>query len=101
MKGFVLRLVALVVVTGIVSLLVWLLISGPNHPVALIRVVDSSGKPIAGAAIKPVGLRTKPGPYVSGWYGWRKEPKWPADVPVSTDLQGYGRVLYPKFVFEH
>lgn len=78
----------------------WLLISGPGNPIALLRVVDKAGKPIAGAAIYPQGLRTKPGPYISGWYSWRGSCNKVPDSPVTTDVQGYARVPYPKYVFE-
>ena len=50
-----------------------LIATAPKHPVAVIRVVDASNKPIAGAVIHPEGFRTKPGPNVSGWYGWRAD----------------------------
>ena len=84
----------------VVILLVCAIRSGPRNPVALIRVVDAAGKPVAGAVITPDGLRTKPGPYESGHYGWRKESDWPANNPVSTDRDGFARVPYPKYVFE-
>jgi hypothetical protein len=74
--------------------------STDKHPVALIRIVDSAGKPVAGAVIRPDGLRTKAGPYVSGHYGWRMVPNGVANDPVVTDGNGYARVPYPKHVFE-
>ena len=77
-----------------------LTVSRPKNPVALIRVVDAAGKPVAGAVIVPEGLRTKPGPYVSGWYGWMTGEKAVPNKPVITDKAGYARVQYPKFVFE-
>src|ERR1051325_10180293 len=77
-----------------------LIATAPNHPVALIRVVDSSGTPVAGAVIKPEGLRTKPGPYVSGWYTWMPMANGVPNPPVTTDKDGFARVPYPKFVFE-
>jgi len=48
----------------------------------------------------PEGLRTKPGPYVSGWYGWRSDANGVPNPPVTTDKAGYGRVPYPTYVFE-
>src|SRR6266446_2403201 len=74
--------------------------TAPKHPVALIRVVDASGKPLAGAVVLPEGLRTKAGPYVSGWYGWRSDANGVTNPPVTTDKDGYARVPYPKYVFE-
>jgi len=77
-----------------------LIATAPKHPVALIRVVDATGKPVAGAIVLPEGLRTKAGPYVSGWYGWRTEGHGVPNPPVATDQDGYAPVPYPKFVFE-
>jgi hypothetical protein len=85
---------------GLLLLLGWLLWSAPRHPIALIRVVDATGKPVVGAVIRPEGLRTKPGPYVSGWYGWMTGKDGVPNQPVSTDANGYARVPYPKYVFE-
>lgn len=81
-------------------LLGWLLWSSPRYPVALIRVVDAAGKPVAHAVILPEGLRTKPGPYVSGWYGWVTGKSGAPKNPVNTDANGYAQVPYPKYVFE-
>jgi hypothetical protein len=59
------------------------------------------GHSVAEAVILPEGLRTKPGPYVSGWYGWRTETNGGvANPPLTTDREGYARVPYPKYVFE-
>ena len=89
----------------VIALLVALFVSAPKHPIALIRVVDSAGKPVAGAVVRPEGLRTKPGPYGSGWYAWSMAWGRPTQNPVPpekvrTDGDGYARVPYPKFVFE-
>lgn len=81
--------------------LIWLTVSTPKNPVALLQVVDAAGKPVAGAVIVPEGLRTKPGPYSSGWYGWATGENTAPNKPVITDKAGYARVQYPKFVFEH
>lgn len=97
------RVVQLVIFAALLALLgdvVWLLASGPRNPVALLRVVDASGNSIAGAVIHPEGLRTKPGPYVSGWYSWGAGENNVPDSPVITDSQGYARMIYPKYVFE-
>src|SRR5262245_39795735 len=80
--------------------LIWLIASVPRYPLALLRVVDASGKPIAGAVIQPDGLRTKQGAYSGGHYGWRSGPDWPPNKPVATDADGYDRIPYPKYVFE-
>ena len=48
-----------------------LIARAPVHPVAYIQIVDEAGAPVSGAVVLPEGLCTKPGPYVSGWYGWR------------------------------
>jgi hypothetical protein len=74
--------------------------TAPRHPVALLRVVDAAGQPIAGATVSPEGMRTKPGPYRSGWYGWRTEASGVTNRPVATDRDGYASVPYPKYVFE-
>lgn len=90
-------LLALLLVLGAFGIL---FATAPRHPMAVIRVVNAAGKPIAGAVIQPEGLRTKPGPYVSGWYGWPAE-NGVSNPPVTTDADGYACVPYPKFVFEH
>ncbi len=81
---------ALAVVAG------WLLASVPPSPIAFIKVVDSSGKPVAGAVIKPDGLRPKKN---GGHYRWTDRfPVKP--LPVTTDSSGVARVPYPHFVEE-
>jgi hypothetical protein len=77
-----------------------LIMTAPKHPVALIQVVDAAGKPVEGAIVTPEGMRTKPGPYVSGWYSWVAVPNGAPDSPVKSDAKGYVRLLYPQFVFE-
>jgi hypothetical protein len=99
------RMVLTAAVVCVVGLLVALFVSAPKHPVALIRVIDSSGNPVADAVIRPNGLRTKPGPYASGWYAWTTAWGRPTQNPVPpktawTDSDGYARVPYPKYVFE-
>lgn len=79
--------------------IVWPLFSTPKHPVALIRVVDASGKPVAGATVTPEGLRTKPGPYRNGWYAWSAGFN-VSNAPVKTDANGFAQIGYPKYVFE-
>jgi hypothetical protein len=95
-----LRLGIVVSAVGVFLLLAVILRSGPRCPVALIRVVDAAGKPVSGALIAPDGLRTKPGPYESGHYGWRTAGNWPTNTPVRTDSEGCARIPYPKYVFE-
>ena len=87
-------------IVGVVVLLVWLRLATTGHPVALIRVVDATGKPIAGAIIRPEGLRTKSGPYRSGWYGWRTGANGVPNPPVRTGNDGTAAIPYPKYVFE-
>lgn len=100
MKPLTLRLTCLAAVVFVALVLVALIATAPKNPVALIRVVDASGKPIAGAIILPEGLRTKAGPYRSGWYGWKTDTHGVTNSPVVADRDGYARIPYPKFVFE-
>src|SRR5580704_10520021 len=88
------------VVLCLVLLLVWAIFTAPKNPVAIIRVTDTAGKPVAGAILTPQGLRTKPGPYQAGWYGWGTASEYPSPTPVKTDRNGYAKVGYPKYVFE-
>ena len=99
MKGRLQRAAVFLAIFALLAL-AWLIFSLQRFPVAVIRAVDASGKPVAGAIIRPDGLRTKPGPYVSGHYGWATAPSWPPNRPVVTDADGWARVPYPKYVFE-
>ncbi len=90
----------LTISAGIILLLVALFLTAPGNPVALIRVVDAAGKPIAGAVLKADGMRTKEGPYVSGHYGWPSGAKGVPNQPVTTDSHGQALIPYPKYVFE-
>jgi hypothetical protein len=45
---------------GVITLVLVALFPRTHNPMALLRVVDGKGKPIAGAQIRPQGLRTKP-----------------------------------------
>src|SRR5438034_4573000 len=65
-----------------------------------VAAVHASGKPLTGAIILPEGLRTKPGPYVSGWYTWLANVNGVPNPPVATGKDGCALVPYPKFVFE-
>ncbi len=100
MKPLTQRWILAVAFIGVAVILLWAFFSGPGNPIAQITVVDAAGKPVAGAVIQPRGLRTKSGPYQSGWYGWNspfvKEP----NAPVTTDKNGHARIGYPKYVFE-
>ncbi len=100
MNSRAIRLMLLVALLCLTTLLAWAVLSGPKHPIALLRVIDGAGKPIADAVIRPGGLRTKPGPYVSGWYGWPAGESGVPNDPVKTDAEGYAQVPYPKYVFE-
>jgi hypothetical protein len=77
-----------------------LLLSSPKTPIALVHVVDATGKPVEGAIILPEGLRTKVGPYSSGWYKWSKEFSKVPNNAVATDRDGVARIPYPTYVFE-
>ena len=78
----------------------WAVFTAPQHPIAVIRVVDGAGKPVAGALIVPDGMRTKPGPYEGGHYGWLRGTNGPPAIRVRTDGNGIALVPYPKYVFE-
>src|SRR5262252_5635639 len=94
------RLTLLLGMLGLITLVLFALFPGTHNPVALLRVVDAKGKPIAGAIIRPNGLRTKPGPYSSGWYSWQPRGMGVPNDPVTTDANGQARLPYPKYVFE-
>jgi hypothetical protein len=96
------RRLILLFVPGLFVIFVIILITRvPAHLVAYIQIVDETGAPVSGAVVLPEGLRTKPGPYVSGWYGWRTATNGGvANPPVTTDREGYARVPYPNYVFE-
>ena len=100
MKPSTLRIALLGGILCLAGFLAWAFLGPLANPVALLQVVDSAGNPVSGAEIKPDGLRTKPGPYVSGWYAWTAERTGVRNDPVTTDRAGYARVPYPKFVFE-
>lgn len=94
------RLAGLAAAVVVVLSLFGLAMTAPKHPVAVIRVQDAAGKPVAGAVVQPEGLRTKPGPYVGGWYGWNALTSGVTNPPVTTDAAGSAVVPYPKYVFE-
>jgi hypothetical protein len=100
MKTRVKRLVLLLGLLGLATLVLVASFPGTHNPVALLRVVDGKGKPIAGAVIRPQGLRTKPGAYSAGWYSWQARRMGVQDDPVTTDANGHARLPYPKYVFE-
>src|SRR5437667_11883642 len=101
MKSRAIRLIVPISLLCVAAFLAWIIFSWPTHPIALLRVVDGAGKPISGAVIRPEGLRTKPGPYLSGWYGWGTAlQSGVPGTPVKSDAEGYARVAYPKYVFE-
>ncbi len=77
-----------------------LFLSTPKTPVAWVHVVDSTGKPVVGAAISPQALRTKSGPYSSGWFTWSKEFSRVPNDTVTTDQDGIAKIPYPTYVFE-
>ena len=81
---------------------VGLILSFSRNPVALVRVVDAAGKPVAGAVVQPAGLRIKSGPYQSGWYGWfaTGRTNYAPKPLLQTDRDGYVKLEYPKYVIE-
>ncbi len=90
-----------IILGALIVACVLLVLSAPKHPLALVRVVDAAGQPVAGAVVTPEGLRTKPGPYSSGWYSWPTGmPDSVPNPPVTTDKNGWASIPYPKFVFE-
>jgi hypothetical protein len=77
--------------------LVWLAIrSTPTNPIAIIKVVDTAGKPVAGALLRPDGLRPK---RINGHWSW-SEDNAVKPTTVTTDALGIARVPYPRYVFE-
>ena len=100
MKTRVRRLVLLLGLLVLIALVLVALFPSTHNPMALLRVVDATGKPIAGAIIRPDGLRTKSGPYSSGWYSWQPRRMGVPNEPVTTDADGRARLPYPRYVFE-
>jgi len=94
------RIVAAVVIIGVFFLWVLRQLSVSGPPIAIIRVVDAAGQPVAGAIVRPAGLRTKAGPYSSGWYAWRADQNGVSNSPVRTANDGRATVSYPRYVFE-
>jgi len=80
----------LVLVSAVaVGFVVWGALTQPENPVALIRVLDATGNPVSGAVVQAEGLRTKPGPFASGWYGLPNPPRGTVtNAPVTTDARG-------------
>ncbi len=70
--------------------------STPPNPVAIIKVVDTTGKPIAGATIRPDGLIPK---RINGHWSWNENIA-VKPYAVITDAQGIAQVPYPRYVFE-
>ncbi len=64
---------------------------------ARVKVVDESGRPIAGATITTDGLRTRADP--GSFYGWRVDRDGPP-VPAMTDADGIAAVRYPHTIDE-
>src|SRR5687767_14329746 len=93
------RIGAIILVAGLVGIFISRSLAKPAMPVAILRVVDATGQPVRGAMIKREGMRTKPGSYQSGWYGWSAE-RHGANPPVTTDVNGEATIEYPQYVFE-
>lgn len=63
-----------------------------------VRVVDEEGKPVAGAMVKPTGLRA---PNDGSWYGWEAGmPNRPDPREYETDENGHLTIDYPKYIEE-
>lgn len=58
-----------------------------------VRVVDASGKPVAGAAVTPWAIRTRRGhgPWLPNGYGESNPPT------VRTDAMGHATIPFPKY----
>jgi hypothetical protein len=71
----------------------------PDVPMlaAAVRVTDAEGRPIAGAVVKPFGLRTRKEP--GSHYGWRDD-LWGPVPTVTTGADGIAEVPVPKYVYE-
>lgn len=86
-------------IVACVILGLWL--TAPRYSVAFIQVVDAAGKPVAGASVFVEGMRTKPGNFQSGWYGWNHARSSVPHETVVTGPDGWAKLPYPKFVFEY
>jgi hypothetical protein len=64
---------------------------------ATVHVTDQHGRPVAGAVVKPFGLRCRLEP--ASHYSWNDKAFGPAPS-VTTDADGIARVPCPKYVFE-
>lgn len=100
MKTKMRRWALLALVFGGIATLVWTLLKATGHPAAAILVLDAAGKPVAGASIRADGMRTKAGPYRSGWYGWPRGQGSVTNPVVITANDGTALIPYPQFVFE-
>lgn len=90
------KIIILLVLLTIAAFAFWLIFGAPKHPVAIIKVIDTAGKPIAGAIIKPDGLRPKKN---GGHYSWTDAmPVKP--TAVKTDANGIAHISYPHYVVE-
>jgi len=94
------RIIIAVVLIAAAFLFVLRQLGNHGPPVAIIRVTDTAGQPVADAVLRPAGLRTKAGPYRSGWYGWRADQNGVSNSPVRTADDGAVKVPYPRHVFE-
>ncbi|MFN7137846.1 MAG: hypothetical protein ACK4UN_00750 [Limisphaerales bacterium] len=79
-----------------ITVLVILFIFFQSSPAITIKVQDASGQPVAGAVVKPNGLRSRGGASAFAWADIHD----PKPTPVLTDERGEVRVKYPRFVME-
>jgi hypothetical protein len=80
-----------------VALVAFIEFASGREPIAIVKVEDVTGKPIADATITPDGLRPKQG---GGHYAWTDRVG-VKPLPVKTDARGLARVPYPTHVVEH
>src|SRR5512133_202972 len=83
---------------GLLVILFCMALLVPSHPIALIKVLDMAGKPVAGAVVQADGLRPKAGH--SGHYTWMSERLGVRNDPVVTDKEGLAAIPYPKYITE-
>lgn len=82
--------VIILLVAGVVFLIL-----AARVPVLQVVVVNEAGTPVAGAKIKPDGIRGTDG----GHYGWGDDFS-VKPLPVTTDAKGKAKIPYPRFIVE-
>ncbi len=64
----------------------------------IVHVISTDGKPVAGATVKPMGLRTKEEPG-SFYFGMLTNGK-PISPPATTDASGNATIAYPVHIMD-